>query len=126
VWLRSEERRGGRYGRGDHNQTPVTTVRNRAPRWYRVNTVFFNQGKNTGFTRYRAKCTRATLTLGRSRRMPPSFGYGAPPGPEPVEFSFDDALLNTWVEDSVEDSSVYLQLDADVVIPLEAPPPDQS
>lgn len=54
--------------------------------------------------------------------MPPSFGYGAPPGPEPVEFSFEDALLNTWLDDS----SVYLQLDADVVTPPEAPPPDQS
>ena len=22
--------------------------------------------------------------------MPPSFGYGAPPGPDPVEFTFED------------------------------------
>lgn len=54
--------------------------------------------------------------------MAPSVGNGAPPGPEPVEFSFDDALMNTWVDDSV----VYLQLDAEDITPREAPPPDQS
>lgn len=39
--------------------------------------------------------------------MPPSSRYSAPPGPEPVEFSFEDALLNTWVDES----AVYLRLD---------------
>jgi hypothetical protein len=53
--------------------------------------------------------------------MPPSFGYGAPPGPEPVEFTFEDALLNTWVDDSGD----YLKLDSEEVIQREAPPPDQ-
>jgi hypothetical protein len=53
--------------------------------------------------------------------MPPSFGYGAPPGPDPVEFTFEDVLLNTWTDDS----SDYLQLDGDDVTPREAPPPDQ-
>jgi hypothetical protein len=54
--------------------------------------------------------------------MPLSFGPGAPPGPDPVEFSFDEVLLNTWVDDS----SVYLQLEADDIAPLEPPPSDQS
>jgi hypothetical protein len=53
--------------------------------------------------------------------MPPSFGYGAPPGPDPVEFTFEDVLLNTWIDDSGD----YLQLEADNLNPLEAPPPDQ-
>jgi hypothetical protein len=53
--------------------------------------------------------------------MPPSFGYGAPPGPDPIEFTFEDVVLNTWADDS----SDYLQLDADDVSPREAPQQDQ-
>jgi len=53
--------------------------------------------------------------------MPPSFGYGAPPGPDPVEFTFEDAVLNTWVDDA----SDYLQLDDEITL-SEAPPQDQS
>lgn len=49
--------------------------------------------------------------------MPPT-----PPGPDPVDFSFDEVLLNTWVDDS----SVYLQLDADDISPVEVPPTEQS
>lgn len=41
--------------------------------------------------------------------MPPSIEYRTTPGSEPVEFSIEDALLNTWVDDS----SVYLKLDTD-------------
>jgi hypothetical protein len=51
--------------------------------------------------------------------MPPSFGYDAPPGPDPVEFTFEDAVLNTWAEDS----GYYLQLDE--FSPREAPQQDQ-
>ena len=51
--------------------------------------------------------------------MPPS-RYTAPPGPDPVEFSLEDAVLNTWVEDT----SLYLRLDEDELTPREAPPPD--
>lgn len=40
--------------------------------------------------------------------MPPS-DYNTPPGREPVEFSIEDALLNTWVDES----AVYLRLDTD-------------
>jgi hypothetical protein len=54
--------------------------------------------------------------------MPPSFGYDAPPGPEPVEFTVEDALLNTWIDDP----SDYLQLDAEDISPLEALRPDQA
>jgi hypothetical protein len=39
--------------------------------------------------------------------MPPSIDYNTPPGREPVEFSIEDALLNTWVDEG----SVYLKLD---------------
>ena len=39
--------------------------------------------------------------------MPPSSRYVAPPGPEPVEFSFEDALLNTWIDEG----ALYLRLD---------------
>jgi hypothetical protein len=53
--------------------------------------------------------------------MPPSFGYGAPPGPDPVEFTFEDVVLNTWTDDSGD----YLQLDAGDITPREEPPPDQ-
>lgn len=41
--------------------------------------------------------------------MPPSIDYKTPPGSEPVEFSIEDALLNTWVDES----SVYLRLDTE-------------
>ena len=41
--------------------------------------------------------------------MPPSIEHKTPPGREPVEFSIEDALLNTWAEDS----SVYLKLDTE-------------
>jgi hypothetical protein len=54
--------------------------------------------------------------------MPPSFGYDAPPGQEPVEFTYEDALLNTWTDEA----GVYLRLDADELSPREAPPPDQA
>ncbi len=54
--------------------------------------------------------------------MPASKGFSAPSVPDPVEFSVEDAMRNTWVEDT----SVYLRLDADEVVPLEAPPPDQA
>jgi hypothetical protein len=53
--------------------------------------------------------------------MPPSFGYGAPPGPDPVEFTFEDVVLNTWADDSGD----YLQLDAEDVTLREVPPSDQ-
>jgi hypothetical protein len=53
--------------------------------------------------------------------MPPSPGYNPVAGPEPVEFSVEDAMLNTWVDDS----SVYLNLD-DETIPREGPQLDQS
>jgi hypothetical protein len=39
--------------------------------------------------------------------MPLSTSHSGPPRAEPVEFSFEDALMNTWVDDS----SVYLQLE---------------
>lgn len=39
--------------------------------------------------------------------MPPSIRHTAPPGPEPVEFSFEDALLNTWIDEG----ALYLRLD---------------
>lgn len=54
--------------------------------------------------------------------MPPSFGYDAPPGPEPAEFTVEDALLNTWIDDPGD----YLQLDREDVTPLEALQPDQA
>lgn len=41
--------------------------------------------------------------------MPPSIGYGNPGSTDPVEFSFEDAILNTWVEDT----DVYLHLETD-------------
>jgi hypothetical protein len=41
--------------------------------------------------------------------MPPSIDYNTPPGREPVEFSIEDALLNTWVDEA----SVYLRLETD-------------
>jgi hypothetical protein len=53
--------------------------------------------------------------------MPPSFGYGAPPGPDPVEFTLEDVLLNTWADEAGD----YLRLDAEEISPREAPPPDQ-
>jgi hypothetical protein len=53
--------------------------------------------------------------------MPPTPGYNAAAGSEPVEFSVEDAMLNTWVDDT----SVYLKLDDDA-IPHEGPPQDQS
>ena len=53
--------------------------------------------------------------------MPPTPGYFLAAGFEPVEFSFEDALLNTWVDDN----SVYLRLDEETN-PAEAPPQDQS
>jgi hypothetical protein len=53
--------------------------------------------------------------------MPPSFGYDAPPGPDPVEFTLEDVLLNTWVDEAGD----YLQLEANEIIPREAPPPDR-
>jgi hypothetical protein len=54
--------------------------------------------------------------------MPPSFGYGAPPGPDPVEFTSDDVMLNTWTDEA----SDYLQLDRDEISQHEAPLPDQA
>jgi hypothetical protein len=53
--------------------------------------------------------------------MAPSPAYTFSGGPEPVEFSFEDALLNTWVEDG----SVYLKLDEEPT-QHEVPQPDQS
>jgi hypothetical protein len=41
--------------------------------------------------------------------MPPSIDYKNSPGGEPVEFSIEDALLNTWVDEA----SVYLRLETD-------------
>lgn len=41
--------------------------------------------------------------------MPPTIDYRTPPGSEPVEFSIEDALLNTWVDDN----TVYLRLETD-------------
>jgi len=55
--------------------------------------------------------------------MPPRFEYGDFMNPEPVEFSLEDARLNTWV---VDDSSVYLQLEVDRLTPPEEPAPDRS
>lgn len=54
--------------------------------------------------------------------MPRSATYRDSARPERVEFSLQDALLNTWVDDSSE----YLQLETDSLTPLEEPPPDQS
>ena len=53
--------------------------------------------------------------------MSPSPGYLTNTGSEPVEFSFEDVLLNTWVDDG----SVYLNLDEEIT-PTEGPQPDQS
>jgi hypothetical protein len=53
--------------------------------------------------------------------MAPSPAYSAPRGSEPVEFSYEDALLNTWVDEG----SVYLQLDEEPT-QHEAPQQDQS
>ncbi|MGH9346164.1 MAG: hypothetical protein ACRD26_02750 [Vicinamibacterales bacterium] len=52
--------------------------------------------------------------------MPPSIGYSLPA--DPVEFSVEDAMLNTWVEDT----SVYLRLDSSDVAPSDEHPPDQA
>lgn len=41
--------------------------------------------------------------------MPPSLDYTTPPGSDPVEFSIEDALLNTWVDET----SIYLKLDTE-------------
>lgn len=54
--------------------------------------------------------------------MPPSFGYGAPPGPDPVEFTFEDVLQNSWGDESGD----YLQLEAEELSPHEALAPDQA
>ena len=42
-----------------------------------------------------------------------------PAPPEPVEFSIEDAILNTWVEESGE----YLQLETSDQQPPEPPDP---
>jgi len=54
--------------------------------------------------------------------MPPSHVMSVQAQPEPVELSLEDAMLNTWLEDT----SDYLRLDALDVIRLEAPLPDQA
>jgi hypothetical protein len=41
--------------------------------------------------------------------MPPAIDYTISPGTEPVEFSIEDALLNTWVDEN----TVYLRLETD-------------
>jgi hypothetical protein len=53
--------------------------------------------------------------------MPLSFGYGADASPDPVEFTVEDALLNTWV-----DEGDYLQLEGDDLTTREGPLQDQS
>ena len=46
-----------------------------------------------------------------------------PPVPEPVEFSVEDALLNTWEDEDGD----YLRLDPIQLPPTEPPPsPDHS
>lgn len=40
--------------------------------------------------------------------MPPMTPLSTAPLQDPIEFSVEDAMLNTWVEDT----SVYLRLDA--------------
>ena len=42
------------------------------------------------------------------------------PTPDPVEFSVEDAMLNTWVEDTGD----YLQIDAPALAPPVEPPDD--
>jgi hypothetical protein len=54
--------------------------------------------------------------------MPPSSSTTTTSVPEPVEFSVEDAMLETWVEDT----SVYLRLDPPELTPLDTPLPDQS
>lgn len=48
--------------------------------------------------------------------VPPRIENGVPRRTPALEFSLEDAILNSWVEDT----SVYLRLDADVVIPTPA------
>ena len=58
----------------------------------------------------------------RNVPMPPTAHVTGMQSAEPVEFSVEDAMLNTWIEDS----GVYLRLDIGDVIPSEEPQPDQS
>jgi hypothetical protein len=58
----------------------------------------------------------------RNVPMPPAIDMTRMQSADPVEFSVEDAMLNTWVEDS----SVYLRLDIGDVNPSEEPQPDQS
>ncbi len=44
-----------------------------------------------------------------------------PPVPEPVEFSIEDVLLNTWEDDGGD----YLRLDIIGRPPVEPPPPSE-
>jgi hypothetical protein len=50
--------------------------------------------------------------------MPPSH---TPPAPEPVEFSFEDAMVAMWPEEPGD----YLRLDAPDPWPFDAPPDEQ-
>ena len=54
--------------------------------------------------------------------MPLEIGLNSPPPAEPIEFSMEDAVLNTWVEDSGN----YLRLDPEELRLPEESPLDQS
>jgi hypothetical protein len=80
--------------------------------------------QNTGLTRYRRARARGTLSLlspERSACVPPSSTFSAQLLPDVTELSLEDAMLDTWVEDT----GVYLRLDSTEINPLEVPPPDQ-
>jgi hypothetical protein len=53
--------------------------------------------------------------------MPPQIGLNTRALTDPVEFSMEDAVLNTWVEDTGN----YLRLDPDELAPPEEPVSDQ-
>jgi hypothetical protein len=53
--------------------------------------------------------------------VPPSSAFIAQL-PDANEFSIEEAMIDTWVEDT----SVYLRLESNEITPLEALPPDQA
>lgn len=54
--------------------------------------------------------------------MPPPIGSNTQAPTEPIEFSMEDAVLNTWVEDSGN----YLRLDLEELTLPERPLSDQT